>query len=178
MDLWSVLNTRRSVRSFSPRPVSSEAIERALEAARAAPSANNIQPWKFIVVRSASSRLRIAELSAGQMFIAEAPVVIVCCVRRYRDEYSWLQERMCLVDGSIAFTHLILAARAEGLGTCWIGAFSHDELKRHLGVPGDYDILALTPLGFPKDENAFRPVVDRKPFEDVVFLDHFGGEME
>jgi len=177
MDFWEVVGTRRSVRSYSSDPVPTEMIERVLEGARIAPSANNVQPWRFIVIRDASVKSEVADLAAGQQFIAEAPVVIVCCVQRYHDRYSWLADDMCLVDGSIAFTHLLLAARAEGLGTCWIGAFDHDELKRLLGVPDEYVILALAPLGYPAGEGVFRTTVDRRSFQDIVFLERFGEQI-
>ena len=77
-----------------------------------------------------------------------------------------------LVDVSIAFTHLILAARAEGLGTCWIGSFNNEEIKRILGIPEEVNVVAITPLGYPKDEK-FREPGPRKPLSEIMSVDKF-----
>lgn len=176
MEFTDVVRTRRSVRSYRSDPVPADALERVLEAARSAPSANNVQPWRYIVVRDEKLRKKIADISFNQSFIAEAPVVIVACGKNYHDDYSWLADHMFLVDVTISFDHLTLAARNEGLGTCWIGAFDHKQLKDLLGVPAGYDIVVLTPLGYPKSESAFRPVSKRKVISEVVFQEKFGGK--
>jgi len=77
-----------------------------------------------------------------------------------------------LVDVSIAFTHLILAARAEGLGTCWIGSFNNEEIKRILSIPEEVNVVAITPLGYPKDEE-FREPGPRKPLSEIMSVDKF-----
>ena len=128
MDFLEVLLTTRSVRSYSSKPVEAEVLKRILNCARMAPSANNVQPWRFVVAHDEKMRKAIAKASANQSFIAEAPVVIVCCGKRYVDRWSWIKKNMYLVDTTIAIDHLTLAARNEGLGTCWIGAFDHDVL--------------------------------------------------
>ena len=71
------------------------------------------------------------------------------------------------MDLSIAFTHLLLAARAEGLGTCWIGNFRNPEVKKILGVPDDLDVVAVTPLGYP-DKGGFTDDTNRKHLEEIV----------
>jgi len=178
MDFEEVVKTRRSVRSYSEKPVPDEALQRVLEAARLAPSANNLQPWHYIVVRDESLRRKIAELSFNQMFIAEAPVVIVCCGKKYHDNYSWIANNMYLVDCSISFDHLTLAARNEGLGTCWIGAFDHAAVRDLLNVPMGFDVIILTPLGYPARPEAFGPPSSRRSLSDIVSLDKFGTELE
>lgn len=77
-----------------------------------------------------------------------------------------------LVDVSVAFTHLILAAEAEGLGTCWIGSFSNEKVKRILGIPKDVNVVAITPLGYPRDEDFGEPE-PRKPLSEIVSFDKF-----
>ena len=72
-----------------------------------------------------------------------------------------------LVDVTIAFDHLILAARAEGLGTCWIGSFDNAGLKQHLGIPKKFEVVALTPLGYPKG-SPFVETSDRLPLERII----------
>jgi len=168
MDCLEAIRTRRSVRAYKPDPVPPAALKRVLDCARMAPSANNVQPWHFIVVRDAVKRRQLAEAAADQMFLAEAPVVIVCCGRRYTDRWSWLGAHMYLVDCAIAFDHLTLAARGEGLGTCWIGAFDPAKIRKILRLPEDVEPLAMTPLGkpaapaLPKRRKALDEIVHRE----------------
>ncbi|MEW6355346.1 MAG: nitroreductase family protein [Planctomycetota bacterium] len=174
MDFDEVVSTRRSVRSYRSDPVPDDVLKRILTAAQSAPSANNVQPWRYIVARDDATRKKIADVAFNQAFIAEAPVVIVCCGKNYHDSYSWIADNMFLVDCTISFDHLTLAARNEGLGTCWIGAFDHPQLKEILEVPAGYDIVVLTPLGYPKSDKAFRPVSNRKPMSEIIFAEKFG----
>jgi len=173
MDFHEVIRTRRSIRSYKPDPIPEETLNRVLDAARIAPSGSNRQPWKFIVVKDEMLRRRLASACNEQSFIAEAPIAIVACgydIQRNRGGY--MREMSMLVDVSIAFTHLILAARAEGLGTCWIGAFNNDEVKKLLSITGDFNVVAVTPLGYPKISKFAEPS-ERKSLEEVASVDKF-----
>ncbi len=176
MDFYEVIRTRRSVRSYSDRPVDPAVVERVLDAARIAPSANNTQPWHFVVARDADRRRKLADLCNKQTFIAQAPVVVAACGKSYRSTHHWIAEHMAIVDVTIAVDHLTLAARAEGLGTCWIGAFSHDPIHRLLDVPDTHRVMWLTPLGYPAGDDAFRQTDGRNALSDIVSHETFGGE--
>lgn len=168
MEFAGVLKTRRSVRAYRPDPIPDEVLKKVLDHTRLAPSANNIQPWHFVVVKDAAKRRGLAKLACGQSFVGEAPVVILCCGQRYHDEYSWIGDNMYLVDCTIAIDHLTLAARNAGLGTCWIGAFDHAGVKRAVKLPAGYDVLMLIPLGYPASESAFHETSARKPLHKIV----------
>ncbi len=173
MEFYDVIRTRRSIRSYKPDPIPEDVLRRVLEAARIAPSGSNRQPWKFIVVRDEEVKRRLVEACHNQSFIAEAPVVIVAC--GYNIHYNrggYMGDMSMLVDVAIAFTHLILAARAEGLGTCWIGSFDNEAVKRILNIPDDVNVVALTPLGYPKGEGFSEPG-SRKSLEEIVSMDRF-----
>ena len=173
MDFYEVIRTRRSIRSYKPDPVPDEVLMRVLEAARIAPSGSNRQPWKFIIVKDENLRRRVAQACHNQMFIAEAPIVIVACGYNIRwNRGGYMGDLSMLIDVSIAFTHLILAARAEGLGTCWIGAFDNEEVKNLLNIPKEVNVVAITPLGYPKDEE-FREPRPRKPISEIISIDKF-----
>ncbi len=174
MEFYEVIQTRRSVRSYKGDAIPADVLHRVLEAARMAPSANNTQPWKFIVINDLATRKKVAEISFAQSFISEAPVVIVCCGRRYHDSYSWIADNMYLVDVTIAVDHLTLAARSEGLGTCWIGAFDRGALKALLRIPSDHDPVVLTPLGFPSGMRPFHCETSRKPLDEIACSERFG----
>lgn len=159
--------------SYKPNTIPEDVLKRVLEAVRIAPLGSNRQPWKFIIVRNEGLKRKLVVACHDQMFIAEVPIVIIVCgynVHWNRGEY--MGDLSMLVDVSIAFTHLILAARAEGLGTCWIGFFCNEKVKEILGLPKDVNVVAITPLGYPKDED-FKEPGPRKLLSEIVSLDKF-----
>jgi len=171
MDVYESIRTRTSVRSYKPDPVPEDVLDRLLEAMQAAPSGKNAQPWRFVVVTDAETRRQLVDACHGQTFIAEAPVVIVGCgweslaFPRMGGYWNALP-----VDIGIAIEHLILAATAEGLGTCWIGAFDESAVKKVLGIPDDVKVVALTPVGYPAEQRHHRP---RKHLSEIVSYDRW-----
>jgi len=173
MEFYEVIKTRRSIRSYKPDMPPHEALDRILEAVRISPSGSNRQPWRFIIVTDREKREKLATACGNQGFVGEAPVIVVACGHDIKyNRGGYMGEKSFLVDVSIAFTHLVLAARAEGLGTCWIGFFQNDEVKELLGIPDDYDVVAVTPLGYPRGEE-FRETDKRKPLSEITLIDWF-----
>jgi len=173
LDFYEVIRTRRSVRSYKNKPILEEVLNRVLETARIAPSGSNRQPWKFILVKDEALKQKMILACKNQTFVAEAPVIVVACGKKIpSNRGGYMGEMSMLVDVSIAFTHLILAARAEGLGTCWIGAFNNNEIKRLLEVPNGYEVIAVTPLGYPP-EGVFTEPRNRKNLDEIVSLNKF-----
>ena len=148
MDLWEAVRGRRSIRAYRPEAVPQDKIAKVLEAARLAPSACNKQPWHFFAV---TDPLKRADLKAayGKEWFWKAPAVIVACARPQEAWVRFDKTSYAWVDVAIAFDHLTLAAHAEGLGTCWIGAFKPEEVRRVLSLPNDLEPVAMTPLGWP-----------------------------
>lgn len=173
MDFDKVIRTRRSIRSYSSREVSENSIEKILEAARIAPSGNNLQPWSFIVVRDRDKKEKIARACYGQSFVASAPVVIVACGFPYANRYEPRRDLSYLVDVVIAVDHLILACRNEGLGTCWVGAFHPEQIKEILGIPKDVEVIMVIPVGYPTHEDDFREVYGRKSLKEIIRYEHY-----
>ena len=171
MEVMEAIRQRRSIRAYTPDPITDEQLAVVLEAARLAPTACNYQPFKLVIVKDAELRERLVPACAGQRFIAQAPVVIAACGLE-RDAYQHMAGSMSshAVDASIVLDHITLAAVAEGLGTCWIGAFDERAVKEVLGVPRDIRVVALTPLGKPAEEPAMPP---RKPIEQLVCYDRW-----
>ncbi len=168
MEFYEVIRTRRSIRSYKADAVPEESLRRVLEAARIAPSGSNRQFWKFYVVKTPEKKKEVAEACGGQTWIGQAPIVVVAT--GWKVPYSrggYMGEMSFIMDVSIAFTQLILAARAEGLGTCWIGAFQNRDVKKILGLPDDENVVAVTPIGYP-DKGGFTENTTRKPLEEIV----------
>ena len=168
MEFYEVIKTRRSIRSYKDTPIQEKVMERVLEATRISPSGHNRQFWKFYIVENEEKKEAIAKACGEQMWIAEAPAVIVAV--GYHIPYSrggYMGDMTFMMDVSIAFTQLILAARAEGLGTCWIGAFRNDEVKAAMDLPEDENVVAVTPIGFP-DKGVFSENTSRKSLEEIT----------
>jgi len=165
MDVFEAIRTRRSIRRYQNKPVEKEKLSRVLEAARLSPSATNSQPWKFIVVTDPEVKERLRAAYNRDWFIS-APVIIVGCAFPDKAWVRWDGEEYWKVDLAIAMQSLVLAAWEQGLGTCWIGAFREEEVKKALGIPEDVRVVALTPLGYPAEEKG--PVTNRKPLEEIV----------
>jgi nitroreductase len=145
VDAIEALKTRRSVRAYEDKPVPHDVIEAIVDAGRLAPSANNIQPWEFIVVTEVESRKKIAGLTDYGKFIAEAGA---CVAVFARDVKHYLE------DGSAAAENILVAAHALGLGTCWVAGYKKayaEPVRDLLGVPAGHMLVALISLGYPAE---------------------------
>jgi nitroreductase len=164
MELQEAIKNRKSIREYEDKPVPEDKLLRVLEAARLAPSGANRQDWKFIVVRDSKRRQELAQASGGQPHVAQAPVVIAA-VATMPDVIMRCGVPGYAVDLAIAVDHITLTAVDEGLGTCWIGAFSQEMARAVLQIPESCKIVALLPLGFPKQPG--RPKT-RKPLAAII----------
>jgi nitroreductase len=163
----SVLRRRYSCRRFAATPLSQAEIEKLLEAAIWAPSAGNLQPWRFIVVTSDELKQALAR-AADQDFVADAPLVIAVCAvpgesaRRYGERGRSLYS---LQDTAAATQNILLAAAELGLGSCWVGAFEEPGVARALGLPPAWRPVALVPVGHPLEGPTPR---QRRPLQEVA----------
>ncbi len=164
MDFYEVIQGRRSVRKYKTDHVDDGKLQRILNAARLAPSAANRQPISFIVVRDDKIKRKLKDAYSQEWFYT-APVIICACML---PDKAWKRndgKAYVDVDVAIAMDHLILAATAEGLGTCWIAAFKPGIVKEVLNIPDDLEPLVLTPLGYPE---AIPEPTYRKPLNEIV----------
>jgi nitroreductase len=171
MDFYDVVKKRRSIRKYKSDPIPDKILERIIEAGRIAPSAKNIQPWRFVIVKDPATKKKVAEASRNQHWIADADVILVGCIL---EDIAWGRMGGYMssgpVDLAIAMDHMILAAANEGLGTCWIGAFVEQDVKKILGIPDKVKVMALTPLGSPAEDPQDR---GRKPIDEIVSYDSY-----
>lgn len=168
MDFSEVIATRRSVRHYdSKRDVSDADVRTLLQAAIAAPSAGNIQPWRFTVVKSEEAREKLAT-ALRQRWATTAPVTIVVSVdprpgaSRYGDRGEQLY---AIQDTAAAVEHILLTAVDLGLASCWIGAFDEGAVKAALALPPALVPVAILPIGYSAESSA-RPA--RRPLAEVA----------
>ncbi|MDD5191408.1 MAG: nitroreductase family protein [Dehalococcoidales bacterium] len=200
MEVFEAIKKRRSIRSYQPDPVPEAVLQKLLTSLQLAPSGHNYQPYKFIVVRDAVTRAKLAasckymtKRPSGQPFIAEAPLVIVGCgiernttVRFYKDGVNTLTvdhnvpsetdrrdpffQDLMETDVAIALDHLTLTAVEEGLGTCWVFGLDEREVKDILSVPPDVRVLFVVSVGYPTSWPEPRP---RKKLEDIICYEKY-----
>jgi nitroreductase len=178
MNVYDVIKSRRSVRAYSDRPIPEAVIGRLRDVLRWAPSACNLQPWQFILVTDPQLRQQVAGVCNKQSWIAPAPLLVVGCANpdaAYKRMGG--SDNSAIIDVTIALDHLSLAAAAEGLGTCWIGAFDEAAVKQTLGVPAAVKVVALMPVGYPANPDALQPAPDanRKSPTDIFATDRYPG---
>jgi nitroreductase len=172
MDVFEAIHKRKSVRAYAATPIPKEVLERILEAGRVAPSASNKQPWHFIVVTDSEKRKVISRGSFAK-FVAESPVVIVGCGD------TEASPKWYMIDVSIALENMVLAATAEGLGTCWIGGFIEEDVKRLLEIPKGFKIVALLAVGYSREKldvgrKLLKLVRGTKSLQEIVSSEKYG----
>ena len=177
-DFFEVVKKRRAVRKYRQYDIPKKDLKKILEAARLAPSANNSQPWSFIVVKDHKMKELLARPSP-QKFIVNANAIVVvlgdpsvsCCPRA-----TWTTR-----DPMIATEHLVLAATALGYGTCWIANYESrpgewiDEVKRALKIPDHMHIIILVAVGVPDEKPSLRP---RKSLQEICFENVYGNPLK
>ena len=150
MTVSEAIKSRQSVRSYLDKPVQKDTLDELFEAARLAPSAGNRQEWRFVAVTDPEMRMKLARAAAGQAFVGEAACVIAACAET--DGHAMRCGQLSYpIDVAIAIDHMTLRAVELGLGTCWIGAFSEDEVKKLLGIPEPVRVVELLTVGYPRD---------------------------
>lgn len=178
----TILN-RHSVRTFTSQPIPADVLEDMLEAARLAPSTQNRQPWRFVIILN-KDKIKNMAINCGLIglanyFIRNAPCVIIACA----DTTSNLKingQDYYLVDTAIAFQQMMLMANSHGIGSCWLAAFSEKKLRSWLDIPKTWRIVALSPFGYPAEKQSLYSSVvktfagskNRLPISDIVrFID-------
>jgi nitroreductase len=165
MSLIDVIVSRRSIRKYKAQGVPQETLERILEAGRYAPSADNEQPWHFIVVTDPKIKEKLSK-GRWNSFIKDSAFTVVGCGNA-GNAYS---RKWSTIDTTIALQNMVIAAWSLGIGSCWIGDFEEEDVKRILDVPKDWRIVALISFGYPDETPSSPP---RKPLKEIASYNGF-----
>ena len=172
MELYKAMEDRRSVRAYKPNTVPTASLERIFRAAQIAPSWKNRQAWHIIAIEDRKTIARLGKAIGGNprgVDYHTLPMVLVLAMDAdAMDVYDG--KEYYLVDAGIVGEHIVLAAQAEGLGTCWIGWFFEEPVKELLGIPDKYRVVMITPLGYPAESPKMRP---RKALDEIVHVDQW-----
>ncbi len=170
MDFFELIEARYSVRVYKPDPVEGHKLNRILEAARLAPTAANRQPFQILTIGTAGREEALGRIYGRDWFFAAPLVICVCGIEadawiRSHDDKCYID-----VDAAIVMDHIVLAATAQGLGTCWIAAFDPDAARDLLQLPTGVEPIIFTPLGYPDDEPSTKR---RKSLSELVRYDQW-----
>ena len=164
MDVREVFRNRRSIRKFTSKPIPDSFVEEIVWAASLAPTARNVQPWEFVVVKDPKTIKEIARMSSPNgVLIAQA----TACLAVFCQDTKYYLE-----DGCAATTQALLGATALGLGSCWIAGDKKDycqNIKDLLNVPENYKLISLIALGFADEsphpvKRDFKTLIHREKF--------------
>ncbi len=164
MEVLEAIKQRRSVRQFRKEPLPAQALDLLIDALRWAPSAGNLQSRKFYFIFNTALKAKLARAALDQDFIVQAPLVVVGCAdhriaSRYGNRGVGLY---CLMDVAASIENLLLTAQAEGLRSCWVGAFDEDDVQKLLELPPYLRPVAIVPIGFPAEHPEPPPRVSRE----------------
>lgn len=176
MDVQEAIRSWRACRAFQLRPIQDEALQRVLNAARFASSADDQQPWRFIVVRDEETKRKLAQLVTKGHFLTMAPIVLVAL--GVEEASAPLLGGYMLaypLDVAASIQNLLLAATGEGLGSCWCTEFREEKVRELLKVPDGVRVVGVLPLGYPDGANGSNGSKNgaRKTLSEVVAYDHY-----
>jgi nitroreductase len=163
MMVIEAIRKRYSCRAYQDRPVEKEKLEQIFEAARLAPSAKNLQDWRFVVVTDKENKHKLVKAANNQKFLEDASVIIVACSNC--NEIMRCGQAIGPIDIAIALEHIALQAAELGLATCWIGSFYPEKVRPILGIPEDIAIIELMALGYPADS---KKIPKREPISKIL----------
>jgi len=180
--LMKLVRERRSIRRYLPKPVEREKILSCLEAARLAPSAENAQTWRFVVIDDPELKARYAKeafsgIYSYTKFAAEAPALVLLLAK-----LDFMANRLgkqvqgipfFLLDAGISGEHFVLRAEELGIGTCWIGWFNVRKTRKFFKIPRRHKIVALIAMGYYEKKPSRERL--RKPLEEIASFNRFGG---
>lgn len=168
MEFFEVLRMRHSLRSFKEEPLEEDKIKAILEAAQSAPSAGNLQAFEIFLVKDIELRQKLAQAAWGQYFISQAPIAMVFCAHPARSSIKYGNrgdELYCIQDATIAASFAHLAATAQRIASCWVGAFDEEEVRKCLDLPSTLRPIIIMPMGYP-NERGFH--TSRRSLEELV----------
>jgi nitroreductase len=157
------IRKRYSCRAYLDKPIEQEKLDQIFEAARLAPSAKNLQDWRFVAVSDKEKKMQVAASTNHPEVFGKAGVMIAACSNS--DYVMRCGQAVAPIDVAIALEHISLQAADLGLATCWIGSFEPEKVRKALGIPQDIAVIELMALGYPADK-AKKPT--REPLENIV----------
>src|SRR3989344_9098526 len=173
MELDNSINQRFSVKSFTDKKVGLDAVTNLLEAGGKAPSAGNLQDWRFIVVTDDNKRDELARACMDQAWIGQAPVLIVVCsdLTNLRRFYGERAEVYGIEDCSAATQNILLKATDMGINATWISAFDDYEIMRILRIPETCKVVSVIAIGYSEENKNEK---EKHDIRTLIYYEQYG----
>jgi len=162
---FEAVRTVLAVREFQDKPIPEEVLRRIVEAGHLSASSTNLQPWHFVLVKDPAALRELGVLVKTGPYIASAAAAVVVAYEK--------ESRFGVSDASRAIQSMILTAWADGIGSNWTGFGGLEGVRKKVGLPDSYEVLAVLPFGYPKRALG-KGKKKRKPLAEVVSSEHFG----
>ena len=178
MNTLEAINARRSIRRYLDKPVEFEKLTTIMDAAIKAPSAGNLQDWRFILVTERELIKQVSSYSIEQYWIQTAgALIVVCAVPEKHEMYYGLRGKRLynVQDCAASIQNILLAATDLGLGSCWIGAFEEEKIRALFGIPPDVRPQAIIALGYSDETPRDRQLM---PIENMVYFNRYNNKVE
>ncbi len=166
----NLIRNRGSIRSYKDKPIPRQELLNIVESARLAQSAANRQPWEFILVTDTSTKKGLVSAARNQAFVGEAAAVIVCLADPKRSAKVGVFDAF-LIDLAIAIENMALTAWELGIGSCWIGAFDEEKVKKMFNIPANLRVVSLLTLGYPNEQPRGK---NRRPLDEILHYEKYG----
>jgi len=177
MNVFETIATRRSIRKYTAQDIPMEILGIILDAGRYAPSAGNVQNWRFVIIKNKENKQKTAEAAMQQMWIAQAPVIILVCAEteKIKQFYGIRGERLYSIQNcAAAIQNMLLTAHSLGLASTWIGAFDENMLRRAIEIPEDIRPQAILPFGYPDE---IVPAPTHYTLDNVCYFESYGNRI-
>jgi nitroreductase len=164
MDLFDAIKKRCSIRDYSNKPIAEQDLEKIVDAARVAPTARGEEPWEFLVISNKKALGQLADITDHGKFLKDAAASIIVISK---------DTKYYLEDGCAATENILLAARALGIGSCWVAGDKKpyaERILKYLGAPLSYKLVSIISLGYPKEgfipheKRALKEVLHREKY--------------
>ncbi|MFW9814217.1 MAG: nitroreductase family protein [Candidatus Thorarchaeota archaeon] len=178
---FEIVTKRRSIRKYKDIEIPDEHIRQMIEAARLAPSTNNTQPWRFVVVKDPETIGLLSLVAGGQKFIASAKAVVIAIANKAASCCPGNPSMWHVQDTMIATEHVVLAATALGYGSCWVAMLDSRNsqhivtIKQALRIPESADIVALVTLGVPDEVPSSKSTLT---LDEIGFSEAYGFSLD
>ena len=174
MKLIDLIEKRCSIREYTEKTVEQKKLDYMLKAAQLAPSACNLQPWRFVVVQSEEGKEKIRACYERDWFKTPPLYIIVCGDHNQGWKRSSDTKDHTDIDISIAAEHICLAATEQGLGSCWVCHFDAKRCSELFNIPENIEPIAIIPIGYPAKPDLFeKKPKQRKTIDEIIVKEHF-----
>ncbi|MCL5009533.1 MAG: nitroreductase family protein [Candidatus Parvarchaeota archaeon] len=178
MGLYDVIKNRKTMYSFSPKQVKEETIIDILDSARLAPAAGGVHEYEFVVITEPKKKEEISKICLTPNINSAPFIIVIICnpskLRTIFDEED--SATFCIENAAIAIENILLFAAEQGLGSAWIATTQQEQMRSLLGIPNNYIIRGVIPIGYPSDAGAGIIQTSLPQLKEITHIESFNNK--